>query len=314
MSKKIDGRVQELHAKFVGYGRNAREWVRKCVMLLPEIERERVWEKKGFGSVYEYAGKLAGMSREMVNDALRVLRATENMPAIRAVIEERGINAVKPVVTALTAENEMFWAEKVRSMSQHALQVFRHELEGQVSDNGRGAPSENVDSSQQQAIYVVMSLDPELAVQLEKLCVASGGDWNVAMRKLLEARNAVLEQEQPEAVDASSRHIPVEIERFVIKRSGGVCEFPKCTRKYVILHHTQRFVLEEVHDPARLVALCVAHERLVHLGLIAYEEERPDKWAVRKEADKGSEETEESKHAKAKYAVDQKVQKFRRPG
>ena len=52
-----------LHARFVNYGRNAREWTRKCVILLPEIERERVWEKKGFESIYVYAAKLAGMSR-----------------------------------------------------------------------------------------------------------------------------------------------------------------------------------------------------------------------------------------------------------
>ncbi len=300
MSKRIEGRVQELHVRFVNYGRNAREWMRKCVMLLPEIERERVWEKKGFGSVYEYAGKLAGMSRSCVDEALRVLKRIQDKPELILVAEERGINAVKPVATIATPDTAAFWAGKVETMSKNTLEVYVHEVRDQEKKC-------EINSEATQLLprkELTMTLDPSLAAQLEKLCVASGGDWNVVMRKLLEARDAVLEHEQPEAVEATSRHIPAEIEKFVIKRSGGLCEFPKCTRAYAILHHTQRFALEEVHDPARLVALCVAHERLVHLGLIAYEDEAPNKWAVREEADP----------SEKKYAVDQKVQKFRRPG
>ena len=31
-----------LHQKFVRYGANAKEWTRKCALLLPEIERHRI--------------------------------------------------------------------------------------------------------------------------------------------------------------------------------------------------------------------------------------------------------------------------------
>lgn len=73
----------DTHKKFVEYGRCAKRAIQECVLLLPEIERERIWEKKGFGSIYEYAAKLAGMSREKVNDALRILHKIEDKPELR---------------------------------------------------------------------------------------------------------------------------------------------------------------------------------------------------------------------------------------
>lgn len=65
---------KKLHEKFVEYGQNAKEWARKCILLLPEIERNQIWERKGFSSIYEYAAKLAGLSKNQVYEALRVLK------------------------------------------------------------------------------------------------------------------------------------------------------------------------------------------------------------------------------------------------
>ncbi|KKQ69849.1 MAG: hypothetical protein UT33_C0021G0001, partial [Candidatus Peregrinibacteria bacterium GW2011_GWC2_39_14] len=36
---------RDLHQKFVFYGKNAREWMRKCTLLLPEIEKHEIWKK-----------------------------------------------------------------------------------------------------------------------------------------------------------------------------------------------------------------------------------------------------------------------------
>ena len=68
---------EQLHKQFVEYGKNAREWMRKCELLLPEIERKKIWKRKNFLSIYEYAAKLAGMSKHKVDDSLRILRKIE---------------------------------------------------------------------------------------------------------------------------------------------------------------------------------------------------------------------------------------------
>lgn len=89
--QKISGAEKLLHAQFVKYGCNTKDWTRKCILLLPKIEKCRIWEKKGFISIYEYAAKLAGMSRNLVNEGLRIMKKTEGMDKLREVIEEKGI-------------------------------------------------------------------------------------------------------------------------------------------------------------------------------------------------------------------------------
>ena len=108
---------QILHQQFSEYGRNAREWTRKCSLLLPEINRRQIWRKKGCGSIYEYAGKLAGMSRSTVEEALRVLKKAEEFPALKEVVAEKGFQRLRPIISVVTPETELFWAEKAKSIN-----------------------------------------------------------------------------------------------------------------------------------------------------------------------------------------------------
>ena len=292
-------RVQDLHVRFQMYGRNAREWTRKCALLLPEIVRERVWEKKGFDSVYTYARVLAGMGRNAVDDALRILHSIENMPELQKVVEMKGLNAVRPIVAVATPETELFWAEKAMEMSKHTLELYIKERREFRTGTGN-----NAEFPEQQAIEkttLTLDLDPEVARKLEKL-KGKDGDWNTLMMELLELREKILAQEKPEEKVTESRHIPAAIERYVIDRARGVCEFRACAKKYEILHHIQRFALERVHDPSRIVALCKPHERMVHLGLIEDEKIKPTQWKVVREADESD----------PKYVIDRMVQRYRR--
>lgn len=112
------------HQHFVEYGRNAKEWTRKCIILLPEIQKQQIWKRKRFSDIYDYARKLAGISHHQVNEALRILGKAENLPAIRKVIEEKGINAVKPIIAIATASTDQFWAKKSQIMGQHPLEAY----------------------------------------------------------------------------------------------------------------------------------------------------------------------------------------------
>ncbi len=296
--QKISEKVNGLHFQFQTYGRNAREWTRKCALLLPEIVRERVWEKKGFDSVYTYARVLAGMSRNAVDDALHILHSIEMMPALQKVVALKGLNAVRPVVAIATSETALFWAEKAMNMSKHTLEMYVKEQR-----ECRTGTENNIEFPYQQAIakkIIALDVDPEVALALEKL-KGKDGDWNTLMKELLEMREKMLAQEKPEEKVTESRHIPAAIERFVIERARGVCELRACAKKYEILHHIQRFALERVHDPSRIVALCKPHERMVHLGLIEDEHILPAQWKVTKEANRND----------PKYHIDQMVQKYR---
>ena len=74
-----------VHNQFSDYGRNAKEWLRKCALLLSEIDRREIWKKRGCGSIYEYAAKVAGMSHHAVDEALWVLRKIEDKRTHKAI-------------------------------------------------------------------------------------------------------------------------------------------------------------------------------------------------------------------------------------
>lgn len=324
---KIEHKI--LHGKFQKYGTCAREWTRKCALLLPEIEKHRIWEQKKFGSIYEYACKLAGMGRPAVDDALRVLKKIEDKPDLRKVVELKGINAVRPVAAIATRETQSFWAEKAMAMSKNTLEVYVKDLTRSTDLTQQISTNTNLENnlctstekaprtSGQQAISlfdtqnfeikatqktVVMQLSPEIADQLEKL--KGQGDWNELMKQFLELRSLELEEQKPEPVQATSRHIPVKIQQHVTARTNGNCSHPGCAKPIEIKHHTKRFALEKNHDPDQIHGLCKEHERIAHLGLIENEEATPADWKVRKEADPDE----------PKFKIDELVKKFRTGG
>ncbi len=339
---------QSLHEKFVVYGANTKTWMRKCILLLPEISQHAIWQKKGFGSIYEYAAKLAGMSRNTVDDALRILEKIENKPNLRLVAEHKGLGAVRPVAALATSENEKFWARKAAGMSKNTLETYvreyrkqkvfdaptennstldfrpgtefqsREENECLVNGHGclpvaggvgaadaivemtavAGAMGEATTAMRAEATEAVtlsMTLNRQTAETLQKL--KGQGDWNSLMQELLQLREEKLAAGEPESIENAKRYIPARIKNHVLQKTNGQCAYPGCNKAYNILHHTQRFALERIHDPRRLVPLCKGHEQIAHKGLIGHEEEAPEKWRVRQEADR----------EKVSYGVDRKV-------
>ncbi len=275
-----------LHERFSNYGANAKLWMRKCELLLPEIERARVWEEEGFGSIYEYAAKLAGMSKEKVRDSLRILRKIEDKPGLMKVAREKGLRAIRPVATIAEKEDDKFWADKAENMSVNTLETFvreiRHEKSGHMTT------------------LIEMDLDPEIAEELKK--IKGQNNWNELMKQLLEIREKQLEQEIPETKKTTARHIPSKISRYAKAKTNGTCCFPGCLKKADVLHHTDRFALSKEHNPNKIRPLCKAHHDLAHRGLIQNEDLPPQYWKIQKQPDKTD----------MKFMIDQKVINYKK--
>lgn len=298
MDTNSEQNINEIHEKFSEYGRNAKEWQRKCILLLPEIARHEVWKAKGFSCIYEYAGKLAGMSRGQVDDALYILRKIEDKPALMKVVEVKGVNAVRPVISIATIADEKFWAEKAKEMGHHTLRTFVRDVRNEF----RGAPK-----NQNEIKTVSMQLSAKLAERLEKL--KGDKNWEEIIEEIvndkekeIEVAKRKLEEQKPGDIRTNSRHIPAKISAYVKQRSGDNCEFPSCHKTAEHLHHTNRFSSEKLHDPDQIVALCEAHHDLAHKGLIEGEEARAEAWKIRKEPN----------YANLNWYVDQQAQFYRR--
>lgn len=319
-----------IHRQFSEYGRNAKEWLRKCQLLLPQIEKQKIWHKKRFKSIYEYAAKLAGMNHDQVNEYLRVLHKAEIFPSLMRVIEQKGINSVKPVLGIINQENVGLLTEKAMTMNKNTLEVFvRYVRQNNLRITGlprKPARSVNLqglapepssapaslesqhssfnqrsttESPVSQKVTIAMQLDPETADQLQK--IKGQGDWNATISELLKLRREKLEQEKPKTVEAASRPIPAAIEKYVLAKTNSTCAFPGCQKSYAILHHTDRFAMYRIHDPDKIFPLCVAHERLAHLGLIENENQPPQYWKLRAQPD----------YDDPKYEIDGVVAKYR---
>lgn len=240
-----------IHDQFSRYGRNAKEWMHKCVLMLPKIEKNRIWEKKGFGSIYEYAAKLSGMSRYKVTDSLRIIRRIKDKPEIMKVAKQKGLNAVRPVAAVATEESDKFWAEKSKEMTKNTLETFVKDFK---TESGPRTTSHSNNSTHK--LKVLMELDPEILEALTKL--KGKGDWNETMKKLL----------KPKAVQGKSRNTPVRIKKFIQTRSQGRCEHPNCHKPASQLHHSESFALNKEHNPDKMHHLCKAHHQIIHHGYI----------------------------------------------
>ncbi len=226
--KKLSLQDKIIHDQFSEYGRNSKEWMNKCILLLPKVEKNRIWAKKRFSSIYEYAAKIAGMSRNKVNKSLRILKKTENLPALRKVIEKKGIFAVKPVVNIATIATDGLWAKKASEMKKSTLETFVRDYikEQEVDrlnnlqiehahanvagiDNGatgrlgaghpthKGLNKPNISQENLKTpefkINISMKLEPEILQALKE--VKGEDDWNFIMKKMLKSYRKELEVE-----------------------------------------------------------------------------------------------------------------------
>ncbi len=234
--KKLSPKDKTIHDQFSVYGKNAKEWMNKCVLLLPQIEKNQIWAKKGFSNIYDYARKIAGMSRNKVNESLRILGKAEHLPAIMEVIERKGIFAVKPIVNIATKETEQFWAKRASEMRKSTLETFirdyRKEHEGKIKESsasqhiansnvdahgrpGAGSPMINgldkpnlFQSSTEFSCKNIQQDDenPDFRVQVSMKLesetidalrqIKGDDDWNFIMKKLLKSYQKEIEIEQ----------------------------------------------------------------------------------------------------------------------
>ena len=108
------------------YGTNALLWRRRFAGLLPEVEKRRLFEKKGCSSVFMFAAKLAGMRKSHVQRVLNVAKKFEALPILKAMLEngEVSINKLARIASVVTSANEEFWAAQAKLLSKSALETL----------------------------------------------------------------------------------------------------------------------------------------------------------------------------------------------
>ena len=255
---------QELYEKARLYGRNTLMWRQRFIGLLPEVERRRLYAAKGFGSMSEFAFKLAGLSEEQVRTALNLEKRFADKPTLKALLEngEVSINKLVRIQSVATVENEAFWAQQVQLLPKKALETLvrdeRHEgaLPGQI---------------------MPLQISVDVKARLEKL-QEKGIDVDKLLTELLDRHEQEIAEEKAaiakDLKETDSRYVAVRTQRVLEKEHGSKCSIPTCKRPSEHLHHTQTFALSRRHDPHYLAPLCKEHHTIAHSINLRVQEKR----------------------------------------
>jgi hypothetical protein len=252
---------RELYAKARKYGGLTLFWRRKFIGLLPEVHKRRLWEKRGYSSVFVFAFKMAGLSERQVRRVLNLEKRFSGALHEALISGEVSVNKLARVASIVNDENEADLAARVRVLPQSAVETLVRDLKF-ASENGL-FQGENEGKS----VRAHIQLSDEVQAKLSDLA-AKGFDINELLLGLLHQREENLETEKEEVAahlePSRSRYIPVRVRRLVKKEHGSKCSVRACLRDSEHLHHSVPFSMNPVHDPRYLAPLCKDHHDIAH--------------------------------------------------
>ena len=108
------------------YGLQAKIWKQKFIGLLPEVNRRRLYERKGFSSIFDFAVKLAGISEMQVRRVINMERSLANTPALQQMLlkGEVSISKLVRVVSIASPANQQALADQLKLLPNRALETF----------------------------------------------------------------------------------------------------------------------------------------------------------------------------------------------
>ena len=280
LEKMSDKEIYKLCQK---YGKQAKLWRQKFIGLLPEVNRRKIFEQKGFGSIFEFASKLAGLSHEQVRRALNIEKRFDKagLEDLRDVFVkgEVSMHKLARVVSVATIENEGVLIDAVKDLSQSAIETY-------VRDESVRTHTFSFDLPQEKA-KLDFELSDEVLDRLNELN-SKGMDVNTILMELLDKREKELseekedvaediivnEEEKRKAGHEVGRNIPAKVKKVLKKEHGNKCSIPHCKKDSTVIHHVVRFGSHRSHDPRLLAPLCHQHHEIAHTLDVKYKRKR----------------------------------------
>jgi hypothetical protein len=296
---------KDLHKEFVLLGRERNKITYKLLALLPEIYKQQIYKKYNCMTIIEYAGKFAGLSKQVVLKALKLHENLKDKPFLQKAIETQGIHKVALIAKIATPETDKAFADKVENMSAAAIQTLSKELRQEA-----GVKEEDIEVASDRAVVkkcqaaptkMTIELDPEMQFLFLKLknkmdkslsnkealriMLQMITDQNKAkqqnknlVKKFFEEKNDSPEKICPNKTKTSSRYIPVKIKKEAINKTNGKCSYPNCSKPAEIFHHPDRFSNSKNHES--IISLCKIHHEFAHNGMIKNEKTDPKNWQL----------------------------------
>jgi hypothetical protein len=201
----------ELFIRCKKYGKEALQARQRFAGLLPEVCKRRLYEKKKFASIYEFAAKLAGFSREQVDAVIRLERKFEDKPALHAALVDGQISANKliRIASIATTENQGELFEAVQKLSKSAIDVYVRDYKTSGADdkiehwNGllqcentpKTLPVQTSERAANIDFEIIAALSPELKIKMKAL-LDKGINVSELFTEFLEKREREIKQKK----------------------------------------------------------------------------------------------------------------------
>lgn len=285
---------KELYDLCQTYGANARMWRNKFGSLLPEVMRRELYLRHGFCSIYEFAAKVGGMSRESVSEVLRVSKLLEDKPILQSQLQTFGWSKLRVVATVSTPETDKMWAEKVEMLPKNSLETYVKGIKAQCVNS---LPGEAIAKPVESFVSLSFKIDSETEFKLRKFKLKLEKEkkqamtFNEVLKELMDRaekvelqkerpceKRKIRERREPIPDQPASRHIPAQTKKELDAKYDGRCAFPNCNRPESELHHAERWALTKNHE--HIAPLCEEHHKIAHAGLIENERMTPCDWRL----------------------------------
>jgi hypothetical protein len=140
------------------YGERTRIWRQRFSGLLPEVFKRKLYEKKGFCSIFEFSKKLAGLSEEQTRLVLNLEKRFEGTPALKILLTtgKVSINKLARIVSIAKPENEKFLANQVQILSKSAVETLVRDEKFATKNGGENfekTADENTDFRKQNGLF-----------------------------------------------------------------------------------------------------------------------------------------------------------------
>lgn len=270
MSTKLTS--QQFYAKCVHTGKTAKIAVREFLALLPEAEDRQIYLEHGMSSVFEFAAKLGGVSREQVLLTLRLEERFEDLPQLKQALlsAEVPIHKLARVASVATAETQDFWLNQTKLLTKQALETLVKDTRIQSKSVPRHALNPNK-IRKIQKVYQSNELHLSSNIRQRLLVLQNKGiNLEELIEEFLDQREKHIQDEKQEMGEESnksperSRYIPARVKAVLQQEFGTKCAQEKCPNKATNIHHTRRFALNSSHNPLYLAPLCKSHHEIAH--------------------------------------------------
>ncbi len=289
--REIDRRLKRVATARAGLDAEELLW-------LARAERAEIHRRFGHATILEYVERVLGYGPRVARERLRVARALEFLPKLRAELEAARISysAVREVSRVAKPETEAAWIARVAGCSLREIEqaTLCASALRRPSTTVAAAEDPDADADGDARAHVDHAApDPSTSAppppyQLAfTVCLHCRRTTHDAAGRSYDVPQSALEQALCNAqnlgrIDAdvparATRTIPPAVERLVWRRDGGHCVVPGCrSTRFIEVHHIQYRSRGGDHSPGNLACLCFAHHAALHEARLRITGTAPD--------------------------------------